>query len=258
MATTSLITPKKHMLWMQQGESLCSATGQDYIDILIDQAGTNQPLQNALRQLSPDLRWFELFEGTPEGGMLEYSPVVMRLCFALTSHRMWLEQLLEYFSGTPRLTLLISPLAFDLLCRHLQALSQVQWEEQTGLLRYYDNRVFPSLLTHVLNAEQQAAFTDIALFWGWRDRDGEIVWKTGTFSPARELANNPQLGRVGDDQIDLMGCISDAEALLARRLSSQGGKEEHFSYCLSVALKASQQGYLGDLASDAELEVINI
>lgn len=253
MTTAPPITLKKHMLWMQQAESLCSAAGQEYIDVLVDQAGTDQPLQNALHQLSPDVLWFELFEGTPEGGTLEYSPVVMRLHFAVTSHHMWLEQLLEYFSGTPRLTLLISPLAFDLLCRHLQILSQVKWEEQTGLLRYYDNRVFPSLLAHVLTPEQQATFTDIALFWGWRDRDGEIVWKTGTFSPAHELIDEPQIGIVDDEQIELMGCISDAEALMARQLPPQIGKEGHFEHCLSMALNASRQGYLGDLATYAEI-----
>ncbi|MGV3345835.1 DUF4123 domain-containing protein [Enterobacteriaceae bacterium LUAb1] len=254
MTTTPLMKHPQHPLWMQHAQSLCTTAGLDYIDVLADQAGTDQPLQNALRQLSPKTLWFELFEGTPEGGTLEYSPIVMRLHFAVTSHRMWLEQLLEYFADTPRLTLLISPLAFDVLCRHLQALSQVQWEEQTGLLRYYDNRVFPSLLTHVLTAEQQAAFTDIALFWSWRDRDGEMVWKTGTFSPARALTDKPQMGEINDAQVELMGCISDAEALMARQLSLQtGGKESHFEHCLAVALQASQQGYLGDLSAYAEI-----
>ncbi|WP_170739816.1 DUF4123 domain-containing protein, partial [Escherichia coli] len=89
----------------------------------------------------------------------------LRLYFALSSHRKFLAQLMASFADTPRLTLLISPLTFDLLGRHLQVLSQVQWEEQTGLLRYYDNRVFPLLFTHVLTNEQQATFTDIALFW---------------------------------------------------------------------------------------------
>ncbi|QDI07303.1 hypothetical protein electrica_01095 [Klebsiella electrica] len=252
MTTTPPITLKKHMLWMQQAESLCSAAGQDYIDVLVDQAGTDQPLQNALRQLSPEALWFELFEGTPEGGTLEYSPVVMRLHFAVTSHRMWLEQLLEYFSDSPRLTLLISPLAFDLLCRHLQALSQVQWEEQTGLLRYYDNRVFPSLLAHVLTVEQQAAFTDIALFWGWRDRDGEIVWKSGSFLPTRTLADEPELSRVDDAQVDLMGCIGDAETLMKEKSVSNLSRESHFAHCLNIAFNANEAGYFGELSAYTE------
>ncbi|KGT91275.1 hypothetical protein NG99_16845 [Erwinia typographi] len=246
MTTTPLIL-KKHLLWLQQAESLCSGAGLDYIDVLVDQAGTGQPLQDALSQLSPDVRWFELFAGTPEGGTLEYSPVLIRLVFAVTSHRMWLEQLLEYFSETPRLTLLISPLAFDLLCRHLQALSQVRWEEQTGLLRYYDNRVFPSLLTHVLTAGQQAAFTDIALFWSWRDRDGEIVWKSGSFSPTRTLDDAPDLSRVDDAQVNLMGCISDAEALMKEKNVSNISQENHFAHCLDIAFKANYAGYLGEL-----------
>lgn len=237
----------KHTVWLKQAESLCAAAGLGYIDVLVDQAGTDQPLQNAMRQLSPTPRWFALFEGTPEAGTMEYSPIVMRLHFALSSHRMWLEQLVEYFAGTPRLILLISPLAFDLLSRHLQALSQVQWEEQTGLLRYYDNRVFPSLLTHVLTAEQQAAFTDIALFWGWRDRDGEIVWKSGSFLPTRTLADDPELSQVDDAQVGLMGCISDAETLMKEKSVSNISRENHFAHCLDIAFKANEAGYFGAL-----------
>lgn len=252
MTTTTPLAQPKHILWQQQTEALCAKAGLDYIDVLVDQAGTDQPLQAALRKLSPGVKWFELFEGTPEGGTLEYSPVVMRLHFAVTNQRMWLEQLLEYFSGSPRLTLLVSPLAFDLLCRHLQALSQVQWEEQTGLLRYYDNRVFPSLLSHVLTAEQQAAFTDIALFWSWRDRDGEIVWKFGTFIPDRELADEPEMSCVDDAQVDRMGCIGDAEKLMQRHYDPQLSNEDNFARNLEASLRASEQNYFGDLVAFME------
>lgn len=248
MITTSpqSATPKHH-LWKQQAESLCSNAGLDYIDVLVDQAGTDQPLQTALKKLSPGVKWFELFEGTPEGGTLEYSPVVMRLHFAVTRQRMWLEQLLEHFAGTPRLTLLISPLAFDLLCRHLQALSQVHWEEQTGLLRYYDNRIFLPLMQHVLTPEQQTAFTDIALFWSWRDRDGEIVWKTGTFSPANELSEAPEMNRVDDVQVELMGCLGDAENLMKQRTRSDISREAYFAQCLDMAFRTNDAGHIGTL-----------
>lgn len=238
--------------WMQQFESLCGTAGLDYIDVLIDQAGTNQPLQSAMRQLSPAVRWFTLFDDTPEAGTPEYSPILMRLHFAVSSHRMWLEQLIEHFADTPRLTVLISPLSFDLLSNHLQALSQVRWEEQTGLLRYYDNRIFPSLFTHVLTVEQQAAFTDIALFWGWRDRDGMPVWKAGSFSSTKKLAEKPELSRVDDAQVDSMGCISDAEVLMATFNDATLSKEANFARCLLLAFKASSEGYTGTLAAWGE------
>jgi hypothetical protein len=238
---------RRHLVWLKQAESLCAAAGLDYIDVLVDQAGTDQPLQNAMRQLSPTPHWFALFEGTPEAGMMEYSPIVMRLHLSLSSHHMWLEQLVEYFADTPRLTLLISPLAFDLLSRHLQALSQVQWEEQTGLLRYYDNRVFPSLLTHVLTDEQQSAFMDIALFWSWRNRDGDITWKAGSFLPERRLADDPEMSRVDDAQVGLMGCIADAEALMNEKSVSNISRERHFADCLDIALRANSAGYFGTL-----------
>ncbi|EAS1760821.1 DUF4123 domain-containing protein [Salmonella enterica] len=237
----------KHTAWLEQIELRCSAAGLDYIDLLVDQAGTDQPLQDMMCQLSPAIRWFALFEGTPEAETMEYSPVVMRLYFTFNSHRMYLEQLIQYFSGTPRLTLLISPLAFDLLGRHLQALSQVQWEEQTGLLRYYDNRVFSSLFTHVLTDEQQAAFTDIALFWGWRNRDDEQVWKAGSFSPDHRLTNKPEMFRVDDAQVGLMGCISDAEALMKEKSLSDITQESYFARCLNTAIQANEAKYFGAL-----------
>ncbi|EJL85953.1 DUF4123 domain-containing protein [Pantoea sp. GM01] len=238
--------------WLKQATALCTAAGQDYIDVLVDQAGSVQPLQQALNQITPPLRWFALFEGTPEAATAEYSPLVMRLHWSAGSHQRWLEQLVEHFTGSPRLTLLLSPLAFDLLSSHLQALSQVHWEEQTGLLRYYDNRVFPSLLEHVLTPEQQAAFTDIALFWSWRDRDGELVWKTGTWHPERQLTDAPAMNRISDAQVELMGCISDAEALMLKISEPEISKEAKYARCLQIALQASEAGFLGDLLAFTE------
>lgn len=237
----------KYKMWFRQVESFCSASGLDYIDVLVDQAGTDHPLQNMIRQVSPAPDWFDLFRGTPESETIEYSPIVMRLHFALSSHRMWLDKLAEYFVDTPRLTLLISPLAFDLLSRHLQALSQVQWEEQTGLLRYYDNRVFPSLFTHVLTDEQRAAFTDIALFWSWINRDGDISWKVGSFLPERMLAEKPDISQVDDTQVGLMGCISDAEALMREKAVSDISQESYFARCLNIAIRANDVAYFGAL-----------
>lgn len=233
--------------WIKQTEALCTATGQDYVDVLVDQAGTELPLQNALRQLSPAIRWFTLFDDTPEAGTTEYSPILMRLHFAVSNHRGWLEQVVEHFADTPRLTLLISPLSFDLLSRHLQVLSQVHWEQQTGLLRYYDNRIFAPLHDHVLTPDQQAAFTDVALFWSWRNRDGDPTWKAGTWIPERVLADEPEMMRVSDRQVEMMGCISDAEGLRKELSAPNMTRETHFAHCMAVAMRANEAGYLGSL-----------
>jgi hypothetical protein len=240
------------LAWLKQATALCTAAGQDYIDVLVDQAGTEQPLQQALNQINPPLRWFALFEGTPEAATQEYSPLMMRLHFSVASHQRWLEQLVQHFFATPRLTFLISPLAFDLLATHLQTLSQVEWEEQTGLLRYYDNRVFPQLLTHVLTPEQQATFTDIALFWSWRDRDGESVWKTGSWTPEHVPNDAPAMNNIDDAQVELMGCLSDAEALMLKIREAEASNEAKYARCLQIALQASRAGYFGDLLAFTE------
>lgn len=236
-----------HILWLKQVESLSFTAGLDYIDVLVDQAGITSTLQNEIYQLIPASNWLALFEGTPEAETIEYSPIVMRLHNAFSSHRLWLEQLVTNFAGTPRLTFLISPLTFDLLSRHLQALSQVKWGEQTGLLRYYDNRVFPLLFTHVLTKEQQAAFTDLALYWSWRKRDGDSAWKAGSYSPERRLADEPEITQVDDAQVGLMGCISDAEALMKEKTISEINQDIYFSRCLDIAVRASDANYFGAL-----------
>lgn len=43
----------KYIIWLKQAESFCSAAGLDYIDVLVDQAGTDQPLQNEILHLWP-------------------------------------------------------------------------------------------------------------------------------------------------------------------------------------------------------------
>ncbi|MEE7021322.1 hypothetical protein Q0S96_21110, partial [Escherichia coli OX25:H28] len=52
----------KYIIWLKQAESFYSAAGLDYIDVLVDQAGTDQPLQNDMLHLSPAIHWYALFE----------------------------------------------------------------------------------------------------------------------------------------------------------------------------------------------------
>ena len=95
--------------------------------------------------------------------------------------------------------------------------------------------------------EQQATFTDIALFWIWLDRDGEINWKSGSFSPERRLTDNPEMNRVDDVQVGLMGCICDAEVLMKEKAVSELSQESYFAHCLDIAFRANDAKYFGAL-----------
>lgn len=74
-----------------------------------------------------------------------------------------------------------------------------------------------------------------------------MVWKTGTWNPGRQLADAPEMSRISDAQVELMGCISDAETLMKEQATSTLSREEHFAQCLAIAIRASRAGYIGDL-----------
>ncbi|WP_047608867.1 DUF4123 domain-containing protein [Rahnella aquatilis] len=241
----------QHEQWLSQAENLCVRAGQGHIDVVVDQAGWPSPLLEALRHLDPPVSWHSLFEGTPEEALADQSPLLMRLHWSIWQHKAWLSELMLHFQGTPRLLLAITPLPFEQLTQHLHTLADIRWGEQTGLLRFYDTRIFPLLFSHVLTPEQQSAFSHLALLWSWQDRDQKIVWKAGAYAPGNMLADKPDSIYVTDAQIEILGCISDAE-LLAKELNDPSvTKEQNFKRCLNAVSDASTKNYFGDLTTYA-------
>lgn len=240
-----------HEHWLTQAENLCTRAGQGHIDVLADQAGWPSPLLEALRHLDPPVSWHSLFEGTPEEALDDQAPLLMRLHWTIWQHKAWLSELMLHFQGTPRLLLAITPLPFEQLTQHLHTLGDIQWGEQTGLLRFYDTRIFPLLFSHVLTPEQQTAFSHLAHLWSWAGRDGQIVWKAGSYAPGNMLSEKPDPICVDDAQIEMLGCISDAE-LLAKELNDGSmTREQNFIQCLRAVSDASTKNYYGDLTAYA-------
>ncbi|CAM4003573.1 DUF4123 domain-containing protein [Rahnella bruchi] len=239
----------QHEQWLSQAENLCVRAGQGHIDVVVDQAGWPSPLLEALRHLDPPVSWHSLFEGTPEEALADQSPLLMRLHWSIWQHKAWLSELMLHFQGTPRLLLAITPLPFEQLTQHLHTLADIRWGEQTGLLRFYDTRIFPLLFSHVLTPEQQSAFSHLALLWSWQDRDQKIVWKAGTYAPGNMLLEKPEPLSVEDTQIELLGCITDAQNLMPQFERGSLAREQHFSRCFDVALDASRNGYFGELVN---------
>lgn len=235
--------------WLEQAEFLSLSARHNYIDVIIDQAGSGRSMVDIFYYLSPAVRYVLLFEGTPEEGMSEDGPVLVRFLWSEWQHRDLLAELMRYWGEASRLMLIISPLVFDELKNHLMALSQFEWGEQTGILRFYDNRVFPVLFSHVLSDEQQAAFTNIAFYWGWQDRDICQVWKQGNIGPGSGFMSDPTILRLTDQQIEIIGCISDAELLARNTIRNTLSREINFQCCFFSALSASQEGYWGDLSA---------
>ena len=73
--------------WLSQAEFLSLNAGLGYIDVIIDQAGSDKPVVDALKQLSPTACYGLLFEETPEEGMVNDSPVLVRLFWSEWQHR---------------------------------------------------------------------------------------------------------------------------------------------------------------------------
>lgn len=236
--------------WQEQIEHVCTTVSVHQVDLLFDQAAWHTSLVGALEQLRPVVPWFSLFSGTPEENLLEQAPLLMRLDLTHWQHKAWLEELVTHCAADARLLVVISPLSFGALSQALQALSQIRWGGQGGLLRYYDPRIFPLLMSSILKHDQQAEFRQLAFYWGWLDRDGQGRWLKGESVSGKNTVEVSPFLELSDEQFELIGCISDAQALLSCGGFNQVGrnKEQHFSLLYSLALQASQENYFGDLS----------
>lgn len=235
--------------WLAQIENLCACAPLDHVDIIVDQMALEVALLPGMRALQPSIPWFSLFSGTPEEPLLEQAPLLMRITFGEWRQRAWLAELLGHLGAQPRLTVLVTPVPFDVLAPALQALSQLEWGGQTGMLRFYDPRVLPKLLTSVLDAEQQQRFLQLALFWGWLDRDQTPVWQPGTCRCDQQVPHSTDPIALTDAQFDRLGSISDAQGLLTtvERLMPGLLQEARFEHAYGWVQQASEENYFGDL-----------
>lgn len=240
--------PSEHA-WLAQIESLCAAAPIDHIDVIVDQMALKMALLPGLHALQPPIPWSSLFSGTPEEPLLEQAPLLMRITLDAWRHRAWLAELLSHLAATPRLTVLVTPMPFDVLATALQALSQLEWGGQNGMLRFYDPRVLPQLLTNVLDPEQRQRFLQLVLFWGWLDRDQSPVWHPGTYRCDQQAPHSAAPIALTDAQFDRLGCISDAQGLMTtvERLIPGVLQEVCFGRAYRWVLQASEENYFGDL-----------
>lgn len=235
--------------WQEQIEQVCANVGIHQVDLLLDQTAWDNCAVPALQTLRPQIPWFSLFTGMPEENLLEQAPLLMRLDLTHWQHKAWLEELMTHCAADARLLVLVSPLPFDALSRALQLLSQMTWGGQSGLLRYYDPRVFPLLVSSILSSEQLSEYLRVACYWGWLDRDNQPQWLQGIDQTQQNSPNVNGCLELSDQQCSLIGCISDAQRML------DGGNFDHleknqelrFARLYAFVVQASQENYFGDL-----------
>ncbi|MFW9270582.1 DUF4123 domain-containing protein [Pseudomonas sp. R4-84] len=235
--------------WQQQIEHVCVTADIQRVDLLLDQSDWDSCAIPALKQITPEIAWHSLFTGTPEENLLEQAPLLMRLDLAHWQHRAWLEELMTHCAADARLLVAISPLPFDALSLALQTLSQMNWGGQPGLLRYYDPRIFPLLISSILSDQQRLQFLLPVSYWSWLDRDGQPQWRRGA-SQTRGRIDIPPTVELSDEQCDLIGCISDAQQLFDSGQFDQleESQEQRFALLYRLVVKAGKENYFNDLS----------
>jgi hypothetical protein len=232
--------------WLDLLEASCTQVSISCLDIIIDQAGGDAPLLPSVLSVQPLLPWYSLFTGLPEEGADDLGPLLVRVDLAQPLQRQWLMGLMHSLDGQSRLLVLATHWPFQALAEHLGRCLEASNGGHTGLLRYYDPRVFPLLFSHVLQPEQQQLWLRPAVFWSWLDRDGAPQRLLGTTDTPESLEPFNPL-ELSDGQVDTLGCGSEA-TLAVKKLSeafpSEWRAERRFQACYAAMLDASQAGLL--------------
>lgn len=121
-------------------------------------------------------RWSSLFQGSKDEGALEVAPIlfaieVRRSSFARDALLKWICQ---RGANSSSLIFMASPLAMEDLSRRLALRLDAQLPENVDVvLRFFDTRIFESVLT-VLTEEQKRQFLTPACSWWYMDRKDNL------------------------------------------------------------------------------------
>lgn len=128
--------------------------------------------------------WISLFQGSRDEGALEVAPILFPIDVTQSSFRQnalvkWVCKNGSYSSS---LIFLVSPLAIAELSRRLAQRLDAQLPDNMDIvLRYFDARIFESLLT-VLSDDQKLDFLSPAHRWWYVDRKAELQSVDSTFA----------------------------------------------------------------------------
>ncbi|MGV6395038.1 DUF4123 domain-containing protein [Pseudomonas caspiana] len=235
--------------WFDLLEASCAQLSITCLDIIIDQSGSDMPLLPSVLSVEPAMPWHSLFTGLPEEEHDDVAPLLVRIDLAQPMQRQWLIGLMRELEGRHLLLVLASLWPFPLLAKHLGGCVEASNGGGTGLLRYYDPRLFPLLFSHVLQPEQQQRWLRPAVFWSWLDRDGEPIRLVGSAdTPIIEEHFTPV--ELSDGQVDIFSCASEA-TVLVQDLPPGPCAEQRFQTCFAALLEASATGVLVDTEREA-------
>lgn len=200
--------------WLKQIEQVCACLDTVSVNIIVDQAGDAPSLVHDLMRFQPQIAWVSLLENEPENEFIEDAPLFLQLCIDVWQHKEWLSALLRQYNDPARILLFFSVCDFSSLAKYLQNLIIAEWEGRKGLMRFYDTRVFPALVTSVLTEQQKNYFLHIAQLWSWRNRNGQSVWFRG--ENCEYNFSETTLLTLTDAQYSQLGMISDIEGFIRK------------------------------------------
>ena len=236
--------------WIEEVAGTCRAFGTDYLHVIIDQAGVNFSVIPALNSLS--VEWQSLFHGLPEVFIVDDAPLVAR--FTLDDHEQmrWLQDISQQLAIQAPLLLFCTYWPFSALANWLTQCMDILQEGRSGILRFYDTRVFPLLFTHILSDEQQEPLMRPALFWAWQDLDGQAKGIKGSGLPPERDEKAPTID-LSDRQLEHLMCISDVIVMLSHCAPPAGmfdSRQSLFSACYQGMVEATRQDLLLDDARE--------
>ncbi|WP_065824702.1 DUF4123 domain-containing protein, partial [Photorhabdus australis] len=193
--------------------ALVKDSGIDYLDMIVDQSGGKFSLIPTLQSFLPEIKWCSLFQGLPEEGRKDAAPILLRIDLTQLDQQQWMQEITLSLGRQSLLLVLCSRWSFDLLSQHLIQCVDAAYAGQAGILRFFDPRIFPMLLSPILDKEQQQQFLRPALFWSWLDRDEIPRFVLGTDDLG--TIDNP-IGKIDltDKQLESLLCVSDAHLLM--------------------------------------------
>lgn len=247
----------KASTWVHQLAEMSRAMQQEHVDVFVDQAVGNVSIFRLVPLIASNIPWFSLLTGTPEESQLHQAPILMRVQLNDWRHMAFLNELAAREEAMQDMLALITPVPFEWLCEMAQGWSQTVSGDRSGILRFYDPRVFPTLVNAVLDPAQQRRFLELALCWSWLDRDRQVAWQSGTYL-CDDRAHAPAAPMIlSDDQLDGLGCIGDAHGLLntVQDLFPQENRQARFARCYWLALQARSEDCFDDMKAYAQLKL---
>jgi hypothetical protein len=229
-------------LWLTLLEGSCADLSITCLDLIIDQTGI-APFLPGVMSVEPALPWYSLFTGRPEEGLKDQAPLLVRVDLTQPIQRFWLDDVTDHLQKHSRLLALASHWPFQTLAEHLSQCLELS--DGSGLIRYYDPRLFP-LLLGALQPQQQKRWLRPALFWSWLDRNGAPQRLLGNPGPPEEFGSFEPL-EFSDSQFEIFGCARDAEMAvqnLNHALPPEWSAEQRYQACYAAMLEASEAGVL--------------